>query len=71
LEKRKFWDQYTEAYEDALQNTSMKHAPWHVAPANSKMNRNLYILQVLVHTLEGLKLTYPDLQEYLQGVVVE
>lgn len=71
LEERKFWDQYTEAYEDALQNTSTKHAPWHVVPANSKMNRNLYILRVLVQTLEGLKLAYPDHQEDLQDVVVE
>jgi polyphosphate kinase 2 (PPK2 family) len=34
LAERGFWDQYTQAYEDALSATSTKWAPWYVVPAD-------------------------------------
>ena len=57
--ERKFWNQYQEAYQDALEKTSKKHAPWFVIPANQKWFRNLAISHVLVKTLEDLNLQYP------------
>jgi PPK2 family polyphosphate:nucleotide phosphotransferase len=57
--ERKFWDQYQEAYQDAIEKTSKKHAPWFVIPANEKWFRNLAISHVLVKTLEDLNLQYP------------
>jgi PPK2 family polyphosphate:nucleotide phosphotransferase len=57
--ERKFWDEYQSAYQDALEKTSKKHAPWFVIPANAKWFRDLAISQVLVKTLEDLNLQYP------------
>jgi PPK2 family polyphosphate:nucleotide phosphotransferase len=57
--ERKFWDQYQEAYQDALDKTSKKQAPWFVIPANEKWFRNLAISHVIVKTLEDLNLQYP------------
>jgi len=34
--ERGYWDEYTEAYEDAISRTAAKHAPWTVVPANAK-----------------------------------
>ncbi len=60
LPARAKWDDYMEAYEDALSATSTGHAPWHVIPANSKLARNLMVSALLIDALEGLKMRYPD-----------
>ena len=46
FKERRFWDEYTEAYEDALARCSTKHAPWYVIPANKKWFRNLAVSQI-------------------------
>jgi len=57
--ERKFWDQYQAAYQDALEKTSKKRAPWFVIPSNQKWFRDLAISHILVKTLEDLNLQYP------------
>jgi PPK2 family polyphosphate:nucleotide phosphotransferase len=59
IEERKFWDQYMKAYEECLSSTSTKDAPWHVVPADDKPNARLIVSQIILDTLEGLKMTYP------------
>lgn len=54
-EERKFWDDYTDAYEDALGATATKNAPWYVVPADHKWYRNLAIATTLVETLRPYK----------------
>lgn len=71
LGERKLWDEYQSAYEDALNKTSTSHAPWIVVPANRKWYRDLVISQVLVDTLEGLNMKYPEPKDDLSGVVIE
>jgi len=51
-EQRKYWDDYMQAYEDALSQCSTKKAPWYVVPANNKWYRNLAIAHTLVKTLK-------------------
>jgi PPK2 family polyphosphate:nucleotide phosphotransferase len=71
LEERKFWPDYMKAFEDVLSKTSTEHAPWYIVPANRKWFRDLVISSVLVDTLEGLKMSYPESEENLDGVVIE
>jgi len=71
LDERKLWGEYMDAYEDVLSKTSTDHAPWYIIPANRKWYRDLIISSVLVDTLEGLKMKYPESDENLDGVVVE
>jgi PPK2 family polyphosphate:nucleotide phosphotransferase len=59
LAERKLWDQYMAAYEEALQRTSTKLAPWYVVPANRKWVRDHVLGSILVRTLESLKMKYP------------
>ncbi len=59
-EERKFWKDYQEAYQDALSQTSTKHAPWFVIPANHKWFRNLVISRIVAESLESLEMKFPE-----------
>src|SRR5664280_365540 len=59
LKEREFWDDYTEAYEDAIHNCNTKHAPWFIIPADHKWFRNLAVSRILVETLEKMDPKYP------------
>ncbi|HEV7476149.1 MAG TPA: hypothetical protein VGO02_00265, partial [Burkholderiales bacterium] len=50
---RDYWDDYTEAYEDAISKTAAPHAPWIVVPANAKWYRNLLVAETVVEALRG------------------
>jgi len=51
--EREHWDEYTEAYEDAISRTSTPHAPWIVVPANAKWYRNLVVAEAIVEALRA------------------
>ena len=57
--ERQFWKDYMHAYQDALGATSTRHAPWYIVPADDKQNARLIVSQVILDTLEGLKMRYP------------
>ena len=71
IEERRHWDDYMEAYEQALQKCSFEHAPWYVVPADKKWFRNWVISDVLVRTLDRLDMKYPKPRQDLSKVVVE
>ncbi|RZF31123.1 polyphosphate kinase 2 family protein [Paraburkholderia sp. UYCP14C] len=71
LEARKQWDAYQSAYRDALAATSTEYAPWYVIPADSKTHRNVMVAELLLRTLDALKLEYPPAKESLKGIKVE
>ena len=49
--ERERWDDYQEAYEDALGKCSTKDAPWYIVPANHKWYRNLAITETILDAL--------------------
>src|SRR3989454_7051169 len=53
--ERKYWNDYQEAYEDALSKCSSDEAPWYIVPANKKWSRDLLVARTLVHTLRQYK----------------
>jgi len=57
--ERVYWDDYQEAYEDAIAKCSTKHAPWYVIPSDKKWFRNLAVSEIVVTALEELKMKYP------------
>jgi PPK2 family polyphosphate:nucleotide phosphotransferase len=60
LAEREKWADYQRVYQDALNATSTPHAPWYVVPADRKWIRDIYVGSVLVHTLAGLGMQYPE-----------
>lgn len=71
LIERKLWPEYVEAYEAVLSRTSSEFAPWYIVPADAKWYRNLVVSSVVVQTLEGLGMRYPEPEDDLSAVVVE
>jgi polyphosphate kinase 2 (PPK2 family) len=59
IKERGFWKHYMKAYEQCLSATSSAEAPWYVVPADDKENARLIVSQIVVETLEGLKMAYP------------
>jgi PPK2 family polyphosphate:nucleotide phosphotransferase len=59
IEERKYWKDYTKAYERCLSATSTKHAPWYVVPADDKLNERLIVSQIVLDTIGELKLSFP------------
>jgi len=59
IEERKFWKQYMRAFGECLSATTTKESPWYVVPADDKDNARLIVSQIVLDTLEGLKLDYP------------
>lgn len=63
LKERALWSKYMDAYQDAIQKTSTANSPWYVIPADEKWYARLAISQILVETMEDLKLKYPVLPD--------
>jgi len=60
LGPRSKWDQYQQAFEAALSRTSTETAPWFVVPSNRKWYRNLVVSEILVQTMKGLDMSFPE-----------
>lgn len=60
IEERKYWKRYMEAYEACLGATSTGDAPWYAVPADDKANAQLIVSHIVVDTLKGLDLSYPE-----------
>jgi PPK2 family polyphosphate:nucleotide phosphotransferase len=60
VEERKFWKRYMSAFEECLSATSTRGAPWYVVPADDKENARLIVSQIILDTLNGLEMTYPE-----------
>ena len=59
VKERKFWDDYMDAFEEAIRATASKQAPWFVVPADNKWFTRLVVAAAIVHAVENLGLTYP------------
>ncbi|MGH6673104.1 MAG: polyphosphate kinase 2 family protein [Xanthobacteraceae bacterium] len=59
--ERELWPKYVEAYEEAIEQTSTRRAPWYIIPSDHKWFRNLAISQIVADAMDdmGLKLPKP------------
>lgn len=60
IAERAHWNAYTEAYEQAISETSTDRAPWYIVPSDRKWYRNLVVSQVLIDELAALQMSYPE-----------
>lgn len=60
--ERALWPKYMKAYEEAIERTSTKYAPWYVIPSNHKWFRNLAISRIVADSMDqmGLKVPKPS-----------
>jgi PPK2 family polyphosphate:nucleotide phosphotransferase len=63
LHEREHWDDYMDAYEEMIANTSTPHAPWFVIPADNKWFTRLAVAAAVVDALDDLNLSYPTVDQ--------
>jgi PPK2 family polyphosphate:nucleotide phosphotransferase len=63
LKERDCWNDYMEAYEDAIRRTAADHAPWYIVPADHKWFTRLVIAAAIIDTLDSLHLRYPEIDD--------
>jgi PPK2 family polyphosphate:nucleotide phosphotransferase len=61
--ERGYWDDYMEAYEDMIQNTATKAAPWYVVPADNKWFTRVVVAAAVIEALDSLDLKYPEVSK--------
>jgi PPK2 family polyphosphate:nucleotide phosphotransferase len=59
VKERQHWDEYMEAYEEMIQATATKEAPWYVVPADHKWFTRLVVAAAIIDTLASLDVDYP------------
>ncbi len=60
FKEREFFAKYQEAYEEVLDRCSTKVAPWFVIPSDHKWFRNFAVGEIIVRTMQSLKMKYPE-----------
>jgi PPK2 family polyphosphate:nucleotide phosphotransferase len=70
LKEREYWQDYQQAFEDAINATSTAYAPWYVVPANRKWFRNLVIARTIADTLEAMDPHYPPSELGLDKITI-
>jgi PPK2 family polyphosphate:nucleotide phosphotransferase len=63
IAEREHWDDYMEAYEDAINATSTEWAPWYIVPADQKWSTRAVVADIITSTLRDLDLKFPELTE--------
>jgi PPK2 family polyphosphate:nucleotide phosphotransferase len=59
LPERESWNAYMKAFGEVFERCSAKTAPWYVIPANNKWYRDVVVAQIILETLQSMKLKYP------------
>jgi len=60
VHERTYWHDYMAAYEDMIQHTATKHAPWYVVPADNKWFTRVVVASAIIDALASLDLHYPE-----------
>jgi PPK2 family polyphosphate:nucleotide phosphotransferase len=71
LAERGYWDDYQDAYQDALEATSTEWAPWYVVPADYKWVTRAVVADIVTSTIRGLDLKYPEVTPEQRQLLVE
>ena len=61
--ERSFWNDYMNAYEDAMEKTSTEDAPWFIVPADHKWFTRVVVSNIIINKMKSLNLEYPQVGE--------
>ena len=68
LKERKLWDAYQVCYQEAINKTSKKHAPWYIIPADNKKGARLTVASIILKELKKYKdIKEPELEEKIKA----
>jgi len=68
LSERKLWEEYQQYYQDTIQRTSKKKAPWYLIPADDKGICRYIVAKIILEELEKYKdIQYPLLDKDIEN----
>lgn len=59
LKERALWDEYSRAYQQAINNTATPDCPWYVIPADNKWYTRYLVSQIIRKEMEAMDPQYP------------
>ncbi|MGK0190357.1 MAG: PPK2 family polyphosphate:nucleotide phosphotransferase [Verrucomicrobiales bacterium] len=59
VKERAYWNDYMDAYEQAINATATKDSPWYVIPADDKKNMRMIVSQIILERMRKLEMAYP------------
>lgn len=71
LDDRALWPKFMDAYSDVFSRTSTEVAPWYIIPADRKWYRDLVVADILINTLKGLGMKYPEIDFDPKAIQIE
>lgn len=60
VKERQYWDDYQQAYQDAIRHCSRPEAPWYVIPADDKWYTHILCGEIIAHELQKMDLHFPS-----------
>lgn len=63
ITERGFWKGYRDAYEQALEHTSTKMAPWYIVPADDKPYAHLLVARIVEERLRKMDPEFPPVDK--------
>jgi len=63
IKEREYWDEYQEAFESMINNTSCKKSPWYVVPADHKWYARLIVSRIILETLKEMNPQFPVIED--------
>ena len=63
IKERAYWDEYQDAFEKMINNTSSKNSPWYVVPADRKWYARLIVSRIVLSTLREINPQFPMVKE--------
>jgi PPK2 family polyphosphate:nucleotide phosphotransferase len=64
------FDDYLDAYDDVIEETSSEHAPWYVVPADHNWVKAAAVAELLVDALRRIDPNPPAPEEGVEGLVI-
>src|SRR5205814_970050 len=71
MAERDHWDEYMDAYETCLEETSTKWAPWYIIPADHKWVSRALVAAILTQTIHSLGLSWPKVTDDQKRQITE
>ena len=71
LDDRARWDEFSHVYREILEQTSTRHAPWYIVPADDQDVRDLLVARKIADSLDALPLEYPSVDPELLKVEID
>lgn len=71
VEERRYWNDYMQVFEEAIQATSTPWAPWHVIPADSKWKMRGIVSSIITEKIQRLNLKFPEVSDEQKARLAE